>query len=137
MKVWIDFDNDTVFSATEMIATTNGNGLPSTGTGNFTFTMPTGVTAGTYRMRVRLVYYDDGFDACDMNSYGETEDYSIEVIQLNNCSGTPTAGTVNGPINICAGNNFSLSTTGATAPADGLTGIWQAHYSKPIHRSKR
>ncbi len=125
VKVWIDFNNDETFSESELIANTNGNGLPSSGTGIFSFTVPTGVVAGDYRMRVRLVYYTDTFGPCDSDTYGETEDYTISIIQLDNCTGTPTAGTVTSPINVCAGKSLTLSTSGATAPADGLMGIWQ------------
>jgi hypothetical protein len=127
-KAWIDYNKDGVFSENELIANTGAAGLAGY-TSNFSFTVPIGLTAGDYRMRVRIAYVYDAsptFDACSNIGYGEVEDYTISIIQLDNCTGTPNAGTVTSPIYACSNENFVLSTLGATAPADGLTGIWQS-----------
>ena len=124
-KAWIDFNENGAFEASEEIGNTAGAGLPG-GTASFEFTVPEGTTAGTYRLRVRLVYYSEDFDACNFENYGETEDYMVSIIQLTACSGTPEAGSAaNDALEICADQPFTVSVTGASEPADGLTKNWQ------------
>lgn len=42
------------------------------------------------------------------------------------CTGTPTAGTTAGPAGACSAVNFTLSLTGATTGASGITYQWQS-----------
>jgi len=57
---------------------------------------------------------------------GETEDYDITVIAPTACSGTPTAGTANGPTGtLCPFSAFTVSLTGSTL-ASGITYQWQS-----------
>ncbi len=128
VNIWIDYNQDFTFSDDEKIATTAGEGMGN-GTVSFDFTLPTDVTAGDYRMRVRLVYsYGSAdYNACDQENYGETEDYTVSVVQLDDCTGTPVAGTPEvTELAICANSPFSLSVSGSSAPANGLTRTWQS-----------
>lgn len=125
-RVWIDYNNNGLFEATEEIANTNGNGLPG-GTGTFSFTVPSTAAAGTVRMRVRLVYSGGAnIDPCNSVSYGETEDYNVSIISLTPCSGTPSAGAIaeGDTLKVCSGVAFSLTDTGFTI-AGNMTYQWQ------------
>ena len=128
VRAWIDYNEDGLFSDDEEIANTQGYGL-GTGTGIFDFTVPGDVDPGDYRMRIRMVYGMEPptFDACSEQVYGETEDYTVRVIDLDDCQGTPTAGTIDeNNFSVCAGNEFTLNVTGASSPANGLEYIWQS-----------
>ncbi len=126
VRIWIDYNSNGSFEPSEEIANTNGNGILSN-VFTASFTVPPSTLAGNYRMRVRMVYYGGpSIDPCTSESYGETEDYTINIIQLTNCVGVPDAGTVTSPISICGGTDFTLSTSNSTEPADGLIGQWQS-----------
>ena len=76
---WIDYNNDYLFDpATEKLGefTTANVGE----TQNITFTVPAGTTLGTKRLRVRCAYGAAGMSACTDYTYGETEDYSVEIV---------------------------------------------------------
>src|SRR5690606_38817865 len=126
VKAWIDYNENGAFEAEEEIVNSATNGLPG-GTGSFDFTILEGTAPGEYRLRVRLVYGSDmDFDACSADSFGETEDYTVEIIELTTCTGTPDAGTADAnEYVVCANNPLSMSVEGASDPADGLTRSWQ------------
>jgi PKD repeat protein len=83
IAVWIDFNNDFTFSSAERV----GYVLVATGWSNqFTFTVPTTAITGAVRMRVRISYSvvaESGapIDPCAVATYGETEDYTVNIIQ--------------------------------------------------------
>ncbi len=67
-------------------------------------------------------------DPCATNhTYGEFEDYSFEVVALDQCAGTPSAGYVDSTAyNVCANTPIYLYAIGASEAADGLTRNWQS-----------
>jgi hypothetical protein len=84
IAVWIDYNNDFSFSPSErisyvLVTATTGNIFP------FTFTVPTSAITGSVRMRVRISYSGTGanggapIDPCGIASYGETEDYTVNI----------------------------------------------------------
>ena len=78
VAIWIDYNNDQDFSdAGEQV----GYVLVATGWSNvFNFTVPSTAALGTTRMRVRISYATDGaITPCGNASYGETEDYRINI----------------------------------------------------------
>ena len=77
IAVWIDYNNDFTFSASEQV----GYVLVAAGWNNqFNFTVPTTATTGAVRMRARISYQPDGaIDPCAVATYGETEDYTINI----------------------------------------------------------
>ena len=79
IAVWIDYNNDFTFSTTERV----GYVLVAAGWSNqFTFTVPTTATIGSVRMRVRISYSVDGaIDPCAVATFGETEDYTVNITQ--------------------------------------------------------
>ena len=78
VAIWIDYNNDQDFTdAGEQV----GYVLVATGWSNvFNFTVPSTAAVGTTRMRVRISFSLDGaITPCGNTSYGETEDYQINI----------------------------------------------------------
>src|SRR5690554_1248574 len=125
VRIWIDYNDDGVFDSSEEIGNSNGNGMGS-GTVTYNFSVPTTVSPGTYTMRVRLVYNGGAnIDPCNFQSWGETEDYSVNIITLSDCNDAD-AGTISSSVTeACSDEDFTLSATGMTGPGNGLTYQWQ------------
>ncbi|MBL7717825.1 MAG: hypothetical protein JNL72_03240, partial [Flavipsychrobacter sp.] len=124
LSLWIDLDNNGVFDASERLVAN-----ASTTSGSGTFLIPTTATAGTNRrMRVRCSYASTPANtaACTNLSYGECEDFFVNLVGGTNCSGTPTAGTVTvtGGTTFCASGTPSFGLSGTTL-ANGITYQWQ------------
>ena len=123
LRVWIDYNDNGVFEASEEIGATSGAGM-SGSTHTFAFT-PQNIP-GPHKMRVRMVYgnYNVPIDPCSSYSYGETEDYTVLVGTLSSCTGTPNAGVINGPAMICASSPFTLTAVNYTIAANLVHG-WE------------
>ncbi len=131
-NAWIDFNLNGVLEAGEALgATVNPGG---NGTAVFNFTVPPVVVGGITRLRVR-----GGVDgtfttsqACGANigsTFGEIEDYDVQIIPLTPCMDPPTAGTANSNITqFCntATVNLNLSLTGNSI---GVGQTYQWEYS--------
>ena len=78
---WIDFNKDFIFSGDEIVA--NGYNLAPFATITNNFTVPLDALTGETRMRVREVYLTEFIDPCFIYQFGETEDYMINIIELN------------------------------------------------------
>ena len=107
-NIWIDFNRNFTFDATELIQNVVANStFPSTHT--FTFTVPTTATLGASRMR--LVDVEGGTSAsitpCVTYTWGETEDYAVNLV---NSSG----GAILPPI----ANFFPSQATTSSIPTD-------------------
>ena len=78
--IYVDWNNNGVFAATEQVAATPGVPMAATWSA-LVFTVPAAQAAGTYRMRVRGAYFTVGttIDPCIMYGFGETEDYPLIV----------------------------------------------------------
>lgn len=104
--VWIDFNHNNTFEASEKVAGTTGTNIMDLGTDiqiTKTVTIPATATPGVTRMRVRIVE-DDGFtmnstdilpcnastSATDVMDWGETEDYEIKLVS-NSSTGVADA----------------------------------------------
>ena len=82
IAVWIDFNNDFDFDdAGEQVGYVLVDNSWTTGTSNvFSFTVPTSATTGNVSMRTRISYQPDGaIDPCGTSTYGEVEDYTINI----------------------------------------------------------
>jgi len=67
-----------------------------------------------------------GTDGCSTFSYGETEDYLVNISSSSACSGTPAPGnTLSTNASICTGVNFTLSLQNTTL-GSGVTYQWQS-----------
>lgn len=114
IRVYIDYNKDGDFDDLgERIVNLVDNG----GTGSYTFTVPSGIAAGSYRLRVQLLYYSgsgspsDPNLACDQTFRdGETEDYTLNIIDP--CIPVTTAFNYY-PNNGTAGTEVKISAPGA------------------------
>ncbi|MBL7774153.1 MAG: fibronectin type III domain-containing protein [Chitinophagaceae bacterium] len=128
-RAWIDYNNDGVFSASEVIGYTPlvvGSGQLGVigSSGNFTVTLPCNAPAGPHRLRVRCAYNISGIalDPCAfINNYGEVEDYLITIVAAPTCSA---------PSNLSA---TAITNSGATlAWTLGCTEtLWNVHITFP------
>lgn len=81
MGIWIDFNQNQSFAdAGEFIYATPNTTSPTTAT----FTMPYSASTGATRMRIRCVYAKVlvQADDCNLQDWGETEDYVVNIAPL-------------------------------------------------------
>jgi GEVED domain/Secretion system C-terminal sorting domain len=114
--VWIDFNQDGLFDASENVALAT-IGAGGGATVNYSLAIPSGATLGQTRMRVRggddNAYTASG--ACTTSAYGETEDYLVNITSPPAC--LPALALTNTGI---TGTGASHSWTAPTpAPASG------------------
>ena len=84
VKIWIDFNDDYSFTMDELVL---DNYVIASGSGSGTYTettqivLPADATLGEHTMRVKT-NWNAGVpdDACDETTYGETEDYTVNVV---------------------------------------------------------
>jgi hypothetical protein len=77
---WIDYNQDEVFSVDEVLGNAS---LFAGASGSITFSVPIGTPGGTTRMRVRCIYPSGlltPLDPCASATYGETEDYTVNIM---------------------------------------------------------
>ncbi|MGG8497461.1 endonuclease [Tenacibaculum sp. TC6] len=74
-KVWIDFNQNGTFETSEEVASGSSS---SSGNLSYTFTVPNTALAGKTRMRVSMKW-DAAPSSCEAFSYGEVEDYSVNI----------------------------------------------------------
>ncbi|HNR20944.1 MAG TPA: GEVED domain-containing protein, partial [Bacteroidia bacterium] len=84
VAAWIDFDKAAGFTNTSWVTggekiSQSGN-LSSLGTHTCYFQVPSTATIGKNTLRVREIYATSNCDPCASATYGETEDYSINII---------------------------------------------------------
>lgn len=114
---WIDWDFDGVFEASEQVMDAYGS-APFVATIN----VPVGASLTTTTMRIRL--YDSGAGTtnvtpCGTHTYGEVEDYAIEVIEP--CTPTHTF-TSMAPTTGPEGTSVTVTGTGFTASTTAFIG---------------
>lgn len=125
--VWIDFNQNGTFEASEYF--TSGTNAGASGTVYVAIAIPPGATAGNTKMRIRGG--DDSQptsgQACDAaaSAYGSARDYLVNIVPSSNCSGTPSAPVVSGPAAACTGVNFTLTATGYPS-SSGVNYAWQS-----------
>jgi hypothetical protein len=74
--VWIDWNQDGTFDSNEEMATGSSS---SSGTLTYNFTVPGDAMYGSTRMRVTMKYAGSA-SPCETFSYGEVEDYTIDIV---------------------------------------------------------
>ncbi len=112
VSIWVDFNDDFVFDTSEYILQDFVLGAGS-GSGTYTestdITIPTGVNTGEHLMRVKT-NWNAGVpdDACEVTSYGETEDYIAHIVPTAAVSDLTNEQT-NLDINYLDNNQFNIS----------------------------
>jgi subtilisin-like proprotein convertase family protein len=126
VAVWIDYNKNGVFEDSEFTDFGSGNGVTITNN----IVVPASALAGVTRMRVRTRFSTalTGTQACLGYTYGETEDYNVNLVPCVpvRYATQPASATVT-----CGGNaTFTVSATG-TLPAykwqyrTSATAVWQ------------
>ena len=126
--VWIDYDQNGVFDPAEFSSTNTNAG--SGGTAKVAISIPASALTGITRMRIRGG--DDtqptAGQACGASNstYGEAEDYLVNIIPAPACSGTPTAGTASASIStICQSSPFNLQLA-TSQTTSGIVYQWES-----------
>ena len=125
--VWIDFNQNGIFEASEYF--TSGTNAGASGTVYVTINVPAGALAGNTRMRIRGG--DDSQptsgQACgaSSSSFGSARDYLVNIIASSACSGQPSAPVITGPAAACSGVNFTMNATGYPTTT-GVNFAWQS-----------
>ena len=93
--MWIDYNKNGTFETTEQIVAGSSSSSAKLST---TFTVPTTALAGTTRMRVSMKY-NAAATACETFSYGEVEDYTVNIggaaFNANTVAGTELTNEAN------------------------------------------
>ena len=101
-SAWIDYNHNNNFNDSgELVWQSTVADLIATGT----FTIPASASGGSTRMRIRSSYTSSPIDPCVIYSYGESEDYLLDVQLLNS-----VGGSVSGSTNICPSKNNTILT---------------------------
>lgn len=129
LAIWIDFNDDAVFdNETERV----GEGsLASGGFTHVNFSIPEGANPGFHRVRFMLAFnaYSYQLTPCNdegsISTNGEVHDYMVNILALDVCNNA-VAGTIMEDFEICSGEEFSITTMGASQPAEQLIRKWQS-----------
>lgn len=117
---WIDFNQNGVFEAAENVALASSS-AGSSATVIYTFTVPVTALLGQTRLRIRgasdVAYATS--DACTAFSYGETEDYIVNILPVYTLS-------ITGPSSSCSSTDVQYIATPANFPA---TPTYQWYYN--------
>ena len=124
LTIWIDYNRDGVFKTSEIVYKSNGGTSPRmnpTATGSFTIP---NITSGIVRMRLRSGFgaFAPVVDSCNSLSFGEAEDYNLNVISILPTISSSTVSLFTG----CSGQNISVAFT-TTIPSG--TGTFKVQLS--------
>ncbi|MBN1251034.1 MAG: T9SS type A sorting domain-containing protein [Bacteroidales bacterium] len=81
LGIWVDFNDNYSFDDfdEDVICSYSGNA-----NGIFNLTIPSNATLGEHRMRIRIKYNDDDCGrSCGETSYGEVEDYTLNITEAS------------------------------------------------------
>ncbi len=115
VAAWIDYNQNGIFETTEFTSIGTGNGSVVSNVINIPSTALSGITK--MRVRVRWSTTINNTDPCTTFSWGETEDYNINLQCIS-----PTITTQPSSATLCSGNNVTFSTA---ATGSGITYQWQ------------
>lgn len=124
VMAFVDWNQDAIFALNETYYIGSTAGPTNSVSG--TITIPNGATPGNTRMRIVLVQGgNSGQSACGTYTYGETEDYTVNIVQLSPCTVPPVAGFATASVSsVCAATAFNLNLSG-NSTGSGQTYYWQ------------
>jgi PKD repeat protein len=112
--VWADWNHDFLFdSLTERIYS-GTNTLIAGGTATATVTVPNNAYVGTTRIRARVVYGVINFGACSKYTYGEVEDYQMNITSASSLA--PVANFSVSSLTVNTGGTLSFTDLSTNAP---------------------
>jgi len=118
MSVWIDFNNDNTFDASDMVV--NGFICSSSNTNYMTnITIPNGTPLGNHRLRYRTEWTVAPSGPCTTQTYGNSCDFTVTITQ----GGLPGDLTITGDIST---NTCFNATQTITVAGNGTTFIVQS-----------
>ena len=102
-SAWIDFNGNNVFESSEKVVNDYEFGAGGSGAGTYTHTfqidIPSGAVNGEHLMRLRTRWQHAVPDPCTNVSYGETEDYKVNI-----------TGGSGGAVDVFENNQITLQT---------------------------
>lgn len=108
VSVWVDFNQNGTFEASEG---TNIGTVGSLASVSGTINVPANATPGVTRMRVRISFGGFPTGACSSLTFGETEDYDVNVVP---CVPVTITGSPSNTSTTCGGNaTFTATATGS------------------------
>ncbi len=125
---WIDYNQNGIFETSEYLG---GNTTTAGANGVYilNFTVPTGATLGETRLRVRggedLALTSAQSCGASSDTYGQTEDYRVNIVASSVCSGILANITVASVSSLCAGEKVTLSLQNNYTNT-GITYQWQS-----------
>jgi hypothetical protein len=129
IHVWIDYNRNNVFEASESVYTSYANANPATY--STSITIPSGATPGTTGMRIMAKYNSapGTGDACGSTSYGEAEDYLVTIASASNCSTATFPASVNATASkssICSSESVDFNLSAGMPAVLGITYQWKS-----------
>ena len=132
-NIWVDWNNDGTFDATELMYQGNsGNAVPTTLSASFT--VPLTATLGPKRLRIGGIDFGPYTDPCRNGNYQAFEDYTVNVVvappplTISSTTSTQCAGTASPLVTITAGGP-PVYDTYSWSPASGWSGTPATGYT--------
>jgi GEVED domain/Bacterial Ig domain/Secretion system C-terminal sorting domain len=125
---WIDYNQNGTFETTEFLG---GNSVTAGGNGVYVlnFTIPPTATLGETRLRVRggedVALTSAHGCGASSDTYGQTEDYRVNIIVSSPCSSPLSNTTVASATSVCSGGTVVLSLQNSYT-STGITYQWQS-----------
>jgi hypothetical protein len=111
--VWIDFNQNGSFNDPgEFFLISNSIAASTSVTANIT--IPSGITPGKTRLRVRYIYSTTVTQAnsCSSHTWGEAEDYTVTLLGPVTCTNPPATPVISSNLTkVCTGSSANLTAT--------------------------
>src|SRR5690554_3610994 len=116
MYIWVDWNNDFTFDASELVDSYSPNASQT-----ISFTVPAGTAMGDYRMRIRSRFGTTAIDACESTSWGSAVDFTLSIVAPPSCLS---------PTNL-ASNNITSSSVDIQWTANNSETSWNISWGAP------
>src|SRR5690554_3338072 len=116
MYIWVDWNNDFTFDASELVDSYSPNASQT-----ISFTVPAGTAMGDYRMRIRSRFGTTAIDACESTSWGSAVDFTLSIVAPPSCLS---------PTNL-ASNNITSSSVDIQWTANNSETSWNVSWGAP------